>query len=152
MIFKDELCQRVLDGTKTQTRRLVKEGDFLVHWPMTCVFGEKGLRFRVNQTYAVQPGRGKHAVGRIGIIKIRREKLQEISHEDIGAEGLTQVFPVLMNTSYLMTGAKDKNELKRILFRAEFAGLWDSIHPKGKRWIDNPEVWVLEFELAERVS
>lgn len=151
MIFKDKLCQKVLDGTKTQTRRLVKDGDFIVDFPMPCVFsGAKGnrLRFRENQTYAVQPGRGKHAVGRIGIIKIRRERLQEISYEDIGAEGLTQIWPVLMNTAYLITGAKDENELKQILFRDEFAGLWDSIHPKGKRWKDNPEVWVLEFELV----
>ena len=149
MIFKDELCQRVLDGTKTQTRRLVKDGDFSVKWPMTCVFRNDRLLWRENQTYAVQPGRGKKAVGRIGIIKIRREKLQEISYEDIGAEGITRIFPVPINTAYLLTGAKDYDELKQILFRAEFSGLWDSIHPKGKRWTDNPEVFVLEFELVK---
>ena len=124
MIFKDKLCQKVLDGTKTQTRRLVKDGDFMVDFPMPCVFsGAKGnrLRFRENQTYAVQPGRGKHAVGRIGIIKIRREGLNAITHDDAQAEGVGRSI-------------------------AAFAELWDSIHPKGKRWADNPEVWVLEFE------
>ena len=127
MIFKDKLCQKVLDGTKTQTRRLVKGGDFIVDWPMPCVFrptknGGSRLAWRENQTYAVQPGRGKHAVGRIGIIKIRRECLNAINHDDAQAEGVGRSL-------------------------AAFAELWDSIHPKGKRWKDNPEVWVLEFEL-----
>ena len=39
MIFKEELCKKVLDGSKTQTRRLVKDGDIAVGWPMICVFG-----------------------------------------------------------------------------------------------------------------
>ena len=152
MIFRDT-HEEVLDGMKTQTRRLVKEGDFQLDWPMTCVFremksGGDRLIWRENQTYAVQPGRGKHAIGRIGIIDIRREQLQEISYEDIGAEGITSIGPVPINTAYLMTGAKDQNELKQTLFRAEFAGLWDHLHPKGKRWEDNPEVWVLEFDLV----
>ena len=128
MIFKEKLCQKVLDGTKTQTRRLVKDGDFLVRWPMTCVFrdmktGGNRLAWRENQTYAIQPGRGKKAIGRIGIIKIRKECLNAITHDDAQAEGVGRSL-------------------------SAFADLWDSIHPKGKRWEDNPEVWVLEFELA----
>ena len=126
MIFH-ETHEKVMDGSKTQTRRLVKDGDFSVEWPMMCVFsGTKGnrLRFRENQTYAVQPGRGKYAIGRIGIIKIRKECLNAITHDDAQAEGVGRSI-------------------------AAFAELWDSIHPKGKRWIDNPEVWVLEFELVK---
>ena len=89
MIFKDELCDKVLDGSKTQTRRLVKDGDYLMWWPMPCVFNRNDrLRFREAQTYAVQPGRGKHAVGRIGIAKIRREPLNAITHDDAQAEGV----------------------------------------------------------------
>jgi len=125
MIFKDKLCQKVLDGTKTQTRRLVKDGDSFTHWPMACVFGKTRLRFRENQTYAVQPGRGKKAIGRIGIVKIRKECLNAITYDDAQAEGVGRSI-------------------------AAFAELWDSIHPKGKRWEDNPEVWVLEFELVEK--
>lgn len=135
MIFKEKLCQKVLDGEKTQTRRLVKEGDFSVEWPMVCVFGGgKGnrLRFRENQTYAVQPGRGKKAVGRIGIIKIRKEKLQKISPADIIAESISTTLRGYAAETHLYS---------------QFRELWDSIHPKGKRWEDNPECWVLEFEL-----
>ncbi len=150
MIFQDTY-RYVLDSTKTQTRRLRKPGDFrqgLGPEQVWEVIRNGRLLYRVGRTYAIQAGRGKHAVGRIGVINIRQEQLQEISYEDIGAEGITSIWPVLINTAYLMTGAKDEDELKQILFRAEFAGLWDSIHPKGKRWEDNPEVWVLEFDLV----
>ena len=125
-----------MDGTKTQTRRLVRDGDFSLEWPMMCVFsGAKGnrLRFRENQTYAVQPGRGQYAIGRIGIIEIRKEQLHKISPADIIAEGI--------NTT--LRGYDAETHLY-----SQFRELWDSIHPKGKRWIDNPEVWVLEFELV----
>ena len=125
MIFKDKLCQKVLDGSKTQTRRLVKDGDYQVFWPMICIFNRNDrLRFREAQTYAVQPGRGKHAVGRIGIVMIYKERLNAITHNDAQAERVGKSI-------------------------AAFAELWDSIHPKGKRWADNPEVWVLEFELVK---
>ena len=129
MIFKDKLCQKVLDGTKTQTRRLVKGGDYTwrngVSTAITevCDFHNR-LKWKLGRTYAVQPGRGKHAVGRIGIRRIRRECLNAINHDDAQAEGVGRSI-------------------------AAFAELWDSIHPKGKRWIDNPEVWVLEFKLVE---
>ena len=155
MIFQ-KTHEKVMDGSKTQTRRLVKDGDFSLGWPMMCVFsGAKGdrLRFRENQTYAVQPGRGKKAVGRIGIIKIRREKLQEISEEDCRAEGIL-VPPTHGRYSCVLIG-KDGECLDDLPSRyimpspiPYFAELWDSIHPKGKRWIDNPDVWVLEFELV----
>ena len=142
MIFKDKLCQKVLDGTKTQTRRLVKDGDLLIRWPMPCVFrdtkgGGNRLAWRENQTYAVQPGRGKHAVGRIGIAKIRREKLQDASDADLLYEGI--------EFEYV---GRDQIEVRQRAWR----NLWNSIHPKGNRWEDNPDVWVLEFELVREAQ
>jgi hypothetical protein len=109
--------------------------------------GHFRLKWEVGRTYAVCPGRGKHQVARIHLLGIRSEKIQDISYEDIGKEGLNHIWPVPINTAYLMTGAKDEDELKRHLFRAEFAGLWDGINKKaGYFWSDNPEVWVLDFE------
>jgi hypothetical protein len=52
MIFQYTLDQ-VLDGRKTQTRRLVTAG--------------RPSRWRVGRTYAVQPGRTKKAVARIEV-------------------------------------------------------------------------------------
>jgi len=136
MIFQ-QTHQQVLDGTKTQTRKPVKPGDVGTghRWKdgkwleITHIHSAKGyLKWAVNDgdprygyTYAVQPGRGKKAVGRIRITKIRQERLQEINSEDMIAEGFLNVFV--------------------------FARIWDSLYRKPYRWEDDPEVWVLEFEL-----
>lgn len=137
MIFKDKLCQKVLDGPKTQTRRLVKGDEYVWLGPNASIVevcdSNNRLKWRVGNTYAVQPGRGKHAVGRIGITKIRRERLQEIAYDDMIAEGIRKLY----RCPQWLPGEALKS----------FCELWDSIHPKGKRWADNPEVWVLEFEL-----
>lgn len=139
MIFKDKLCQKVLDGTKTQTRRLVKGGEYVWTEPSIGIAevcdSNNRLKWCVGNTYAVQLGRGKHAVGRIGITKIRREPVQSITEADAIAEGVRKLYRC---PQWLPDEA-----------RRSFKELWDSIHPKGKRWADNPEVWVLEFELVK---
>ncbi len=71
MIFQ-HTWEQVLAGTKTQTRRLAKGA--LPPW-------------RVGRSYAVQPGRGKHAVGRILVTAVRREALGRLSARDVRAEG-----------------------------------------------------------------
>lgn len=152
MLFKPELCQAILDGTKTQTRRLVKPGEACRDGMSVAktwthdVLGITGHRcwvpyypkWQVGRTYAIQPGRGKKAVGRIRITKIRREELWEISCGGyLGRSDMQQ------------EGCPFVNEPNRMgLDEVEWFGeLWDSINTKkGDRWADNPEVWVLEFE------
>jgi len=95
MIFKQ--WKQVLDGTKTQTRRPVKEGDYYSPPPFDCVMGttwvtanqtEPRLKWQVGHTYAVQPP-GKKAVGRTPPLRaIRRERLGDISATDCIAEGI----------------------------------------------------------------
>jgi hypothetical protein len=161
MIFLPEHCELIKSGDKTHTRRLKLPHH---HFAAAQKIGmnelqdrvyerlarhHSRLKWEVGRDYAVCPGRGKHQVARIKLLGIRSERIQDISHEDIGAEGITHVWPVMLNTAYLITGAKNEDELKRHLFKAEFAGLWDGINKKaGSFWSDNPEVWVLEFELA----
>ena len=72
MIFKPELAEKVLAGEKTETRRVVKDGE------VEC-------RYVPGRDYAVQPGRGKRAIGRIYITDVRREKLKR-DHPRRGAE------------------------------------------------------------------
>lgn len=62
---------------------------------------------------------------RIRITAIRRERLQDITEEDARAEGVDSV--------------------------AEYRELWESINgkTKGARWADNPDVFVLTFELVK---
>jgi len=146
MIFKQ--WKQVLDGTKTQTRRPVKAGEDLIggdvgqptrvhsggHSAATHRMIRPGARFVTGKTYAVQPGRGKKAVGRIRITKIRQERLQDIAlhFDDIRAEGVEKE---ILDVGYT--------------WRMRWVRLWNSSNRKPYRWEDNPDVWVLEFELVE---
>lgn len=71
MIFRPESVEKILAGTKTQTRRVAKD---------VC-------RYRVGQAYSVQPGRGKNEVARVLVNAIRREKLIDMTPQDLVAEG-----------------------------------------------------------------
>lgn len=141
--------EKVLSGEKTQTRRLVKPEHEVNHWRLNgddddainevMVRREKptssGDVWRnvwcEGNTYAVQPGRGKKAVGRIRITGIRREYVQDIHDADAIAEGCTG------------------DKIHMVTPRDEYADLWDTIHTKpGTRWADNPSVWVLTFEVV----
>ena len=151
MIFR--LWQQVLDGTKTQTRRQVKPGEEYNDWGFEQdgmhmgevlkagyrpLFSRHG-KWIVGRTYAVQPGSGRPAVGRIRITNIRQERLQDISEDDVLAEGVG-----------LQAWAFSWPRTDHWPRTAGYAQLWNSIYTKpGTRWQDNPLVWVLEFELVE---
>jgi hypothetical protein len=170
MHFTPENARAILDGRKTMTRRLVKTGDvelvrpelpgdrvffhsntMYVKYPatetreITAVETNGRLKWRVGQTYAVQPGRTKSGVGRIRITDIRQERLQEISEEDAIAEGCKATY---FSVSGNITPWNQPD--KPILARDRYARLWDSINTrKGIRWEDNQNVWVLTFELVK---
>lgn len=80
MIFRPELAEKVLSGEKTETRRIVKEGET-----------SEACRYVPGRDYAVQPGRRRRAIGRIAITDVRREKLGEITHEGALREGFSTV-------------------------------------------------------------
>jgi len=156
MIFSKGLHLKVLSGQKTQTRRLVKEGDSLIYWPLVkegdsliywptaCIFrktksGDIRLLWRVGQIYTIQSGRGKKGNGKFGITEIRKERLQDISENDARAEGCSGYCGYYCD---IIVGHVD-----HVGPLEQFARLWDSLHKKsGTRWAENPEVWVLEIE------
>ena len=72
MIFQYTL-DKVLDGRKTQTRRLVTAG--------------KPSRWKVSGIYAVQPARTKKAVARIEVTAVTKEPLGKINEAGARAEG-----------------------------------------------------------------
>ena len=100
----------------------------------SVLVGEGHLKWAVGYVYAVRPGRGQKAVGRIRITNIRREHVQDISEADAIAEGI-------LNWDKYDFGMAPRDA---------FGKFWDTIHTKrGDRWEDNPEVYTLEFELIE---
>lgn len=142
MIFRQ--WQQVLDGTKTQTRRLWNEGDegfyYSLHQPprpdnITDIIDANGrIRFSRSQLLPVIPKRAQKAIrlpdgemARVRITQLRHERLQDISETDARAEGVESV--------------------------EAYRALWESINgkTKGIRWADNPEVVVITFELVTTV-
>lgn len=126
--------EQVLAGTKSQTRRLFdQDTDHMVEKLFTTdagvgfrngLYKDGRMKWLVDNTYAVQPGRGQRAVGRIRVTGLRLERLQAITEADARAEGVESV--------------------------QAYAALWDAIHSKrGERWSDNPIVVVIQFELAK---
>ena len=97
MQFKPELAEKILTGEKWQTRRLVKPSDKLGSTLEIgdTVYRNGRLHWRVGDTYAVQPGRGKPAIARIKILRIRREDVRDISFEDAIAEGFSNALNFL---------------------------------------------------------
>jgi hypothetical protein len=72
-IFKPELLKKILEGTKTQTRRPGKQ------------------RYREGRRYGVRSSRFKKSEAHIVITRSRREKLGDISREDAKKEGFSNV-------------------------------------------------------------
>ena len=141
--------QYILDGPKTQTRRLRHPGDVeqyddpvtkehIIQVIRRPEIGPSQVQFEVGQLYAVQPGRGKKTIARIKMTGIRRERLQDISEADALRE-----FPVTSPTT-------DQTDAQWA--RKTFMETWDKMHAEvGTRWQDNPEVWVLDFELIHKL-
>lgn len=113
MIFTPANVRLIQRGVKTQTRRRPRGDD-----PCRC---KEGL------SYAVQPGRGKHASCRVLVREVRLERLGDISFEDARREGFRT--------------------------RDEFKAAWVVINDSAwvRRCEDNRDGFELaEFDLAER--
>lgn len=118
MIFRPELCAKVLDGSKTVTRRPVSDNPRSPWWRERCAYE---IGWEVGDTYAVQPGRGKPAVGRIRITGLPRcEQLVSLDDCDARREGFED--------------------------RAGFVAYWTDLHGSY-----DPEqlVWRLAFRCVE---
>lgn len=116
VIFSPDLAAKVVAGHKTVTRRprtgsnpSEKAGGWI----------DDPCRYKAGKTYAVQPGRGKKAIGRIRILSVRPETMTDLDDDEARLEGFA-------NTR-------------------EFVAKWLGIYGKGS-WLDI--VWRIEFEVA----
>jgi hypothetical protein len=164
MIFAHTFDQ-VENGTKTVTRRLWKP-EYRWSEDGEAVLGGNGWTremWRVGNTYAAQPGRGKSASFRIEIVALHNEYLTDITPAECIAEGvrvranlktgklLVALAPSPCASDYLPDGpfAEMNNGLglsASDLLIAEYFALWDTINRKpGTRVKDNPRVVRIEF-------
>lgn len=146
MIFRN--WQQVLDGTKTQTRRPVKEDEYGVSLKLcdytnfcSVVLRESHrIKWAIGRTYAIQPP-GKKAVGRTPPLRdIRRERLGDISQADCIAEGIGSVDWEWGTFWQSIAGPE------RLSAQEAYQDLWDTIHGKGA-WerAKDDDVWVLDW-------
>jgi hypothetical protein len=155
LIFAAHSVRAILEGSKTQTRRLVK--------PQPRTPPEVRVRpYAVGQTLWVREAWRPNPLGAHGadyaadsaagetsspawrtplfmprsasrieleLLSVRIERLHEVSEEDARAEGYRP----------------SKGESAR----ERFADAWQSLNAKRASWSSNPWVWVLEFRRAK---
>jgi len=85
MQFSQYSIDKIFAGQKTQTRRIVKPGDTFDGGLIVHHNGR--IKYQVEQTYAICPGRGKPQIARFRLLSIRREDVRQISYADALAEG-----------------------------------------------------------------
>lgn len=168
MLFKPELAAKIPTGEKTQTRRIVKDGEFIDTYEhrdktVKVVYLPNGhVKWMTGKFYAIQTGRGQKAIGRFRLLDIRRQRVGDISETDAIAEGVDRNCPGdWQSCPACWSKGKCQAEGEYIHYLREldtvpaysavesFASLWNSINTApGQRWQDNPKVWVLTFEYA----
>lgn len=116
VIFSPDLAEKVIASQKTVTRR-PRTGSNPSGKPGG--WEDEPCRYKAGKTYAVQPGRGKKAIGRIRVLSVRPELMTDLDDDEARLEGFA-------NTR-------------------EFTAKWLSIYGKGS-WLDI--VWRIEFELV----
>jgi len=212
ILFSGEMVQAILNGRKTQTRRVITERWQMCRSPEDepewfveiCPYGKPGDRLWVRETFQiVQPWGAADGEwigddimeidGRLGhdkpesfpywwqavykadgdwgvwwrpsifmprwasritleIASIRVEKVQEISYQDILAEGFHPDPPgepiVISTPGITVDGRITVVEMWHEILRGRFAVNWNKLNAKrGYSWQSNPWVWVLEFKL-----
>ncbi len=113
MIFRPELAEKVLRGEKTVTRRLCSDN------PRSPWFVD-GCSLRVGSDYAVCPGRGKPAVGRVKVTSVLMGNLGWLTDDGARKEGFVNA--------------------------EAFEEAWEAINGSYDPYA---KVWRVEFEIAE---
>lgn len=171
IMFSDAFCltQAVLAGTKTMTRRLLKDNVPLGNWEET----QKHLPYKVGEVVAiaqsykeVYPNADFEMVGdkfmtesagwtnkmfvradlmkrHIRITDVKVERLQDISDDDILREGVWQMGELF----YVNKAVGEAPEVAFPTAREAFWYLIDKISGKGT-WESNPWVAAYSFELV----
>ena len=176
IMFSDKFCltQAVLSGTKTMTRRLLKDNVPLGN----CEDTKKHLPYKVGEIIAI--AQSYHTLNKSGyvapkwcehtcessagyenkmfvkaslmphhirITDVKVERLQDISEEDILREGVWQFY----DNKNLFYVSKNIGYAPDVAFpsaRKAFAYLIDMVSGKGA-WESNPWVFAYSFELVD---
>lgn len=201
ILFNSEMVRAVLEGRKTQTRRVIKpqpekvgwnegifyKGDYWTALTGKCPYGKVGDRLwvkediRVNDYFdcfyeadsgSVDPKtedgtwtgikvpyddeyvgiiEAKHIPRKLSritleVVSVRVERVQEITHQDIKAEGIFFDDTYWRSVIHPVKGSLKCWPTAHVAFEQ----LWNSINDKrGFGWDKNPWVWVVEFKVIK---
>lgn len=128
--FGSEMVLAIIDGRKTQTRRIIKTKGHDVK--KDCPYGCIGQRLRVREAWmcAEYPSRIF-----LEIKNIRVERLSQITEKDAMAEGVEKSIRDQMDLF---------GEIATPTYRDGFIDVWDGIHGAGA-FDSSPYVWVIDF-------
>ena len=170
ILFNDKylLTQTVLSGTKTMTRRLLRDNVPLGNWEETV----KHLPYKIGEVIAIaqsyndidKPQYDKFGKGVAGnsnkmfvranlmphhirITDVKVERLQDISDDDIIREGVWQFYDS-KNLFYVSKNIGYAPDVAFLSAREAFWYLIDNISGKGT-WESNPWVVAYSFELVD---
>lgn len=169
MIFQ-ATHQQVLNGTKTQTRRVVKPGECaLVRTPtkpkLQFLFGkydhylidaERGRKLRNPEDKIIAVFSAKEftkwAIGQNYAVQPGRGKKSLGRTPPIKEIRQERLQDITMKDIYA-EGTLHWVDRQFVEMYAAFIEMWDSIHGKGPHcWKRDPEVWVLDFGLIGKTS
>jgi len=171
ILFTTDMVRAILDGNKTQTRRIKYKcdvGDILwvrETWALSnCrdVVYKADLKDKYGQDYNSYEARrtltkwkSPYHLTReacrlyLQVESVREERLQWISHNDISAEGVVCEEYIKAREAEENEGCTIPDEIYDKIYdkmNGKFADLWDSINAKrGYGWDTNPLVKVIEF-------
>jgi hypothetical protein len=169
IIFSGPMIRAILDGKKTQTRRIMKPqpigdetipvseikiaarakfkpgGRLWVREKFATMHGERFYAADQNPKQAVLFWRPSIHMSRhlcriwLEIVSVRFERVQEISNADCVAEAIEPLGPELAGR--IQAG---KFENRYSIVRQLYSEIWDTLHGANS-WVANPWVWVVEF-------
>jgi len=174
--FSGPMVRAILDGSKTQTRRVVKPQPEWVNENAGCGIATGGgimpsprsdwLHWRGSRLLRPEPrcpyGQtgdritvDRHPDILLEITDVRVEKLQDISEDDALGEGIERAtdFPgwyrgPLDGDSDGLAEAGRHFKIPTAFAKLAFRALWESINGPDS-WAANPWVWVIEFRRIE---
>lgn len=184
MYFKPEMITAIVEGRKTQTRRVCKPGEeisgerFDLHGIHILSVSNGRIKWELDRTYAVCPGRGKPGVwwkadgdwlvpdafneDRFYGPMIRDDHgrwFQRVEYRPlriritaIRRERVTDISEedAWAEGCEAVSVLLDYINNPIELYVPSYAALWDRINTKpGTRWADAPDVWVLSFEVVK---
>lgn len=112
MNFVPELAAKVMAGEKTVTRRIASTNPRSPWW-------NQGCKLKAGRDYAVCPGRGKHAIGRVRITNVRLEPLGLVRTDEARREG----FPDALAFGLAWARINGGYHADTVVWRIEFEAL-----------------------------